>query len=213
MLYDLNVSTQTARNRLASFLFFGEEVFDRVSTLSGGERSRLKLCELMAADMNFLMLDEPTNHLDITSREWIEEAVEEFDGALLFVSHDRFFISRFANRIWELRDGVIYDFKGSFDAYRREKQLAAEREVTVAVPSAKPEKPKQQNKPNKKQNDKKIREIEREISKLEEQIAEKEAAVEASASDFEALSRLYEEIAELNAELEDKMVIWESLFD
>lgn len=213
VLYDLNVSTQTARNRLASFLFFGEEVFDRVSTLSGGERSRLKLCELMAADMNFLMLDEPTNHLDITSREWIEEAVEEFDGALLFVSHDRFFISRFANRIWELRDGVIYDFKGSFDAYRREKQLAAEREVTVAVPSAKPEKPKQQNKPNKKQNDKKIREIEREISKLEEQIAEKEAAVEASASDFEALSRLYEEIAELNAELEDKMVIWESLFD
>ncbi|MBQ5777876.1 MAG: ABC-F family ATP-binding cassette domain-containing protein, partial [Oscillospiraceae bacterium] len=117
MLYDLNVSTQTARNRLASFMFFGDEVFDSVNTLSGGERSRLKLCEIMAGDINLLLLDEPTNHLDISSREWIEEAVEDYDGALLFVSHDRFFINKFANRIWELRDGEIYDFIGSFDAF------------------------------------------------------------------------------------------------
>ena len=213
VLYDLNVSTQTARNRLASFLFFGDEVFDRVSTLSGGERSRLKLCELMAANINFLMLDEPTNHLDITSREWIEEAVAEFDGALLFVSHDRFFISRFANRIWELRDGVIYDFKGTFDAYRREKQLARER-ISAASPQPKrEEKSKPQAKPNKKQNDKKIREIEREISKLEERISEIDAEIQISASDFEALSRLYEERETLNTELEEKMTIWESLFD
>ena len=213
VLYDLNVSTQTARNRLASFLFFGDDVFDRVSTLSGGERSRLKLCELMAANINFLMLDEPTNHLDITSREWIEEAVAEFDGALLFVSHDRFFISRFANRIWELRDGVIYDFKGTFDAYRREKQLARER-ISAAAPQPKrEEKSKPQAKPNKKQNDKKIREIEREISKLEERISEIDAEIQISASDFEALSRLYEERETLNTELEEKMTIWESLFD
>ncbi len=213
VLYDLNVSTQTARNRLASFLFFGDEVFDRVSTLSGGERSRLKLCELMAANINFLMLDEPTNHLDITSREWIEEAVAEFDGALLFVSHDRFFISRFANRIWELRDGVIYDFKGTFDAYRREKQLARERISADAPQPKREEKSKPQAKPNKKQNDKKIREIEREISKLEERISEIDAEIQISASDFEALSRLYEERETLNTELEEKMTIWESLFD
>lgn len=212
MLYDLNVSTQTARNRLASFLFFGDEVFDSVKTLSGGERSRLKLCEIMAGDINLLILDEPTNHLDITSREWIEEAVEEYTGALLFVSHDRFFINKFANRIWELRDGVIYDFVGTFDEFRREKQLLALRKEAVPVKKAaeKKEKPKA---PNKKQSDKKIREVEREIAKIEERLSEIEAETEASASDFEALSKLFEEKEELNALLEEKMLFWESLYE
>ena len=213
MLYDIGVSTQTARNRLAAFQFFGDEVFDCVRTLSGGERSRLKLCELMAADINLLLLDEPTNHLDITSREWIEEAVNDFDGALLFVSHDRFFISKFANRIWELRDGVIYDFKGSFDEYRREKQLNEEALQKQKTPVEKKEKPKVAPKVNKKLNDKKIRETEREISKLEESIAGKEREIEASSSDFEALNRLYGEIETLNAELEEKMTLWEALYE
>lgn len=212
MLYDLNVSTQTARNRLASFLFFGDEVFDSVKTLSGGERSRLKLCEIMAGDINLLILDEPTNHLDITSREWIEEAVEEYTGALLFVSHDRFFINKFANRIWELRDGVIYDFIGTFDEFRREKQLLALRKETVPIKKVveKKEKPKA---PNKKLNDKKIREVEREIAKIEERLSEIEAETEASASDFEALSKLFEEKEELNSLLEEKMLLWESLYE
>ena len=212
MLYDLNVSTQTARNRLASFLFFGDEVFDSVKTLSGGERSRLKLCEIMAGDINLLMLDEPTNHLDITSREWIEEAVEEYTGALLFVSHDRFFINKFANRIWELRDGVIYDFVGTFDEFRREKQLLALRKEPTPVKKAveKKEKPKA---PNKKINDKKIREVEREIAKIEERLSEIEAETEASASDFKALSKLFEEKEELNSLLEEKMLLWENLYE
>ena len=213
MLYDLNVSTQTARNRLASFLFFGDDVFDRVSTLSGGERSRLKLCELMASDINFLMLDEPTNHLDITSREWIEEAIHSFDGALLFVSHDRFFISKFANRIWELRDGVIYDFKGSFDEYRKEKQLESERTVTEVQAIPKKDKPKQAQKTNKKLNDKKLREVEREIAKIEARISEIENEIQEKSSDFEALSKLYEENTALNSELEEKMLLWESLYE
>lgn len=213
MLYDLNISTQTARNRLASFLFFGDDVFDKVNTLSGGERSRLKLCELMAADINFLMLDEPTNHLDITSREWIEEAVHSFDGALLFVSHDRFFISKFANRIWELRDGVIYDFKGSFDEFRKEKQLEAERTSVVVQSSEKKEKTKPVQKTNKKLNDKKLREVEREISKIEERIAEIETEIQENSSDFESLSKLYEENTALNSELEEKMLLWESLYE
>lgn len=210
MLYDLNVSTQTARNRLASFLFFGDDVFDSVSTLSGGERSRLKLCEIMAGDINFLMLDEPTNHLDISSREWLEEAVENFDGALLFVSHDRYFINRFANRIWELRGGTIYDFSGTFESYRNKRRLeSVSRPAAKAVSSE--EKPK--NKPNKKINDKKIRETEREIEKLEERISEKENEIALSASDFEALSRLYDERSALEAELDTKMKLWESLID
>ena len=83
----------------------GEDVFKPVSVLSGGEQSRLRLCMLMDEKVNFLILDEPTNHLDLDSREWIEEAVEEFSGTLLFVSHDRYFIDRFANRIWTLEGG------------------------------------------------------------------------------------------------------------
>ena len=97
------LSAQSARNRLAAYDFRGEDVFKPVSVLSGGEQSRLRLCMLMDDEINFLILDEPTNHLDIASREWIEEAVEAYDGTLLFVSHDRYFINRFATRIWELR--------------------------------------------------------------------------------------------------------------
>ena len=94
MLYEKKGMTpQTARNRLAAYQFQGEDVFKSVSVLSGGELSRLRLCMLMDEEINFLILDEPTNHLDIASREWIEEAVEAFDGTLLFVSHDRYFIT------------------------------------------------------------------------------------------------------------------------
>ena len=101
------LSAQSARNRLAAYDFRGEDVFKPVSVLSGGEQSRLRLCMLMDDEINFLILDEPTNHLDIDSREWIEEAVEAYDGTLLFVSHDRYFINRFATRIWELAFSTI----------------------------------------------------------------------------------------------------------
>ncbi|MBR5217104.1 MAG: ABC-F family ATP-binding cassette domain-containing protein [Oscillospiraceae bacterium] len=113
-----NLSAQSARNRLAAYQFQGEDVFKSVSVLSGGELSRLRLCMLMDEEINFLVLDEPTNHLDIASREWIEEAVEAFDGTLLFVSHDRYFINRFATRIWELADGTITDYPMGFAEYR-----------------------------------------------------------------------------------------------
>lgn len=93
-------------------------MFKPVSVLSGGELSRLRLCMLMDEEINLLILDEPTNHLDIAAREWIEEAVEAFDGTLLFVSHDRYFIQRFATRIWELADGTITDYPMGFAQYR-----------------------------------------------------------------------------------------------
>lgn len=112
MIYDQDCSTQTARNRLAAFNFRGEDVFKPVSALSGGEQSRLRLCMLMDEKINLLILDEPTNHLDVASREWIEEAVESYEGNLLFVSHDRYFINRFATRIWMLENGQIIDFRG-----------------------------------------------------------------------------------------------------
>ena len=85
MLYELDITPQSARNRLAAYQFTGEDVFKSVSVLSGGELSRLRLCMLMDEKINLLILDEPTNHLDIASREWVEAAIEEFEGVLLFV--------------------------------------------------------------------------------------------------------------------------------
>ena len=102
MLYEKNLTPQAARDRLGAFLFQGEDVFKTVGSLSGGEQSRLRLCMLMDEKINLLILDEPTNHLDIASREWVECAIEEFEGVLLFVSHDRYFVEKFADRIWEL---------------------------------------------------------------------------------------------------------------
>ena len=123
------LSAQSARNRLAAYDFRGEDVMKPVSVLSGGEQSRLRLCMLMDDEINFLILDEPTNHLDIDSREWIEEAVEAYDGTLLFVSHDRYFINRFATRIWELADGTITDYPMGFTQYR---QVKAQEEAEKA---------------------------------------------------------------------------------
>ena len=120
MLYSKrDITPQKARDRLAAFHFRGEDVFKSVSVLSGGEQSRLRLCMLMDDEVNFLILDEPTNHLDIASREWIEEAVEAFDGTLLFVSHDRYFINRFATRVWELEEQRITDYRMGFARYRK----------------------------------------------------------------------------------------------
>ena len=135
MLYEKrNITPQTARNRLAAYQFQGEDVFKSVSVLSGGELSRLRLCMLMDEEINFLILDEPTNHLDIASREWIEEAVEAFDGTLLFVSHDRYFINRFATRVWELSDGTINDYPMGFAQYRAAK---AEEKKPAPAPAQK----------------------------------------------------------------------------
>jgi len=119
---ELMISEEAARNRLGAYHFRGEDVFKKVNVLSGGEKSRLKLCILMNSDINFLILDEPTNHLDIASREWIEEAIANFDGTLLFVSHDRYLVNRFATRIWDMEEGSIFDFRGTYEQYKKWKE-------------------------------------------------------------------------------------------
>ena len=147
MIYDQDCSTQTARNRLAAFNFRGEDVFKPVSALSGGEQSRLRLCMLMDEQINLLILDEPTNHLDVASREWIEAAVEAYEGNLLFVSHDRYFINRFATRIWMLENGRITDFDGTYQQFQAARERAGTNRDGKAAPSPLPkEEPKPQKK-------------------------------------------------------------------
>ena len=207
------LSPQSARNRLAAYDFRGEDVFKPVSVLSGGEQSRLRLCMLMDDEINLLILDEPTNHLDIASREWIEEAVESYDGALLFVSHDRYFINRFATRIWEIEDGTITDYPMGFTQYRELK--AREEAERQSAPAGKREKGPQQEKPRagraQQQAKRQLTICQREMDKLEEAIRRKEAEMEAAASDYERYGALYAEKEAMDEELLALMERWERL--
>ena len=106
------------RNILAQFLFKGDQVFQPVQVLSGGERNRLLLAKLFLAAPNFLVLDEPTNHLDIYAREALESALSEFSGTMLFVTHDRYLVDLLATKIWILEDGKITEFAGNYSQYR-----------------------------------------------------------------------------------------------
>jgi ATPase subunit of ABC transporter with duplicated ATPase domains len=106
-----------ARSVLAKFNFRAPDVLKKVGSLSGGEKSRLKLCILMQSNVNFLILDEPTNHLDIASREWVEDVLGDFDGAMIFVSHDRYFLNKFADKVWSMENGEISKFDYGYDEY------------------------------------------------------------------------------------------------
>lgn len=211
MLYEKNLTPQAARDRLGAFLFQGEDVFKTVGSLSGGEQSRLRLCMLMDEKINLLILDEPTNHLDIASREWVECAIEEFDGVLLFVSHDRYFVEKFADRIWELEGGRIRDFKCGYAKYR---SILAHEAAGAPTPAAVPEKKeaekKEKPRPKDKELEKQVRRLEREIEKQEKLLAGLEEQVAAASADYQELSRLLEEKEREDAVLSDLMEQWES---
>ncbi|MGI5954780.1 ribosomal protection-like ABC-F family protein [Dysosmobacter sp.] len=207
------LSAQSARNRLAAYDFRGEDVLKPVSVLSGGEQSRLRLCMLMDDEINFLILDEPTNHLDIDSREWIEEAVEAYDGTLLFVSHDRYFINRFATRIWELSDQTITDYPMGFAQYRQMKaQEEAEKQEAPKPVKEKhvTERPARGNKAQQAAR-RQLTICEREIAKAEEAIAELDAQMEAAACDYEKLNELVKQKETAQAELDALYERWEQL--
>ena len=207
MLYEKNCSPQMARDRLGAFLFQGEDVFKTVGTLSGGEQSRLRLCMLMDEKINLLILDEPTNHLDIASREWVEAAIEEFEGVLLFVSHDRYFIEKFAERIWLLEDGKIRDFPCGYQKYRAilDHEAAARQQQSESAPKPKKEKPKGGTK----DSEKLVRKLERDIEKQEKQIAKLDEDIENAAADYQELTRLLQEKERLEANLLELMEQWE----
>ena len=218
LIYEQDCTAQTARNRLAAFKFRGEDVFKPVSALSGGEQSRLRLCMLMDEKINLLILDEPTNHLDIQSREWIEEAVEEYEGNLLFVSHDRYFIDRFASRIWMLEDGHITDFRGNYQEYQAARARGAAgksaSDVQVSVEKA-PEPKEKKEKPKRpggtKNLEKEVTAAERAVAKAEEQMYDLEQQIQEAAADYLKLQELYEQREALEEEILKLYGTWETL--
>ena len=210
MLYaKKNMTPQSARNRLAAYQFQGEDVFKSVSVLSGGELSRLRLCMLMDEEINFLILDEPTNHLDIASREWIEEAVEAFDGTLLFVSHDRYFINRFATRIWELSDGTITDYPMGFAQYRAQKAVEPKPEPAMPVKKGDTRQPRGNR--SQQATRRQLTICESGIAKLERELAQLDEAMAANACDAGKLNELFTQKQETETRLEQEMARWEEL--
>ena len=209
LIYEKNLTPQTARNRLGRFQFSGEDQLKTVAKLSGGEKSRLRLCELMYDKLNMLVLDEPTNHLDILSREWIEEAVESFTGTLLFVSHDRYFVSRFASRIIVLmEDGTWVDFTGNYEQYLA---FRAQKAAELAAHTApKPKKEKPRPKGGTKNLEKKIAKLEREIADCEEQSAALDDQMMQAGSDPGKLIELSNQKDEIESRLMELMEEWET---
>ena len=205
MLYEKNCTPQSARDRLGAFLFSGEDVFKTVATLSGGEQSRLRLCMLMDEKINFLVLDEPTNHLDVASREWVECAIDEYEGTLLFVSHDRYFVEKFATRVWEMENGTIRDFPCGYAKYRaiKEHEAAAKQKQPTVRRKEKPVKAG-------KELEKLVRRLEREIAAKEEELAALDRALSEAASDYQELLRLSERRQTEEAALEELMAQWET---
>ena len=210
MLYEKKgMTAQRARNRLAQYQFQGEDVFKSVSSLSGGELSRLRLCMLMDEQTSFLILDEPTNHLDIAAREWVEEAVEAFDGTLLFVSHDRYFINRFATRIWELSGGTVTDYPMGFTQYQsvkaQEKQEPpAPREKKADTRPAKGNRSQQAAR-------RQLPICENTIAKLESEIAALDGQMQQVGREPDKLAEVYAKKLETENTLQEQMARWEEL--
>ncbi len=212
------------RNTLAAFLFTGDDVFKLIRDLSGGERGRVSLAKLMLSESNFLILDEPTNHLDIASKEILEDAVNAYEGTVLYVSHDRYFINRTASRILELSGGQLTGFLGNYDYYLEKKtgdlpngDLAVKN--TVSKAPAPPSEGMQdwkaqkelQAKQRKKEND--IRKCEEEIAKLEEKDKQldNEMALPENATNVAKLQELTKEKESISARLEELYEKWEML--
>ena len=210
------------RNRLGAFLFSGDDVKKSVSMLSGGERARLLLAKLSMQNDNFLILDEPTNHLDIDSKEVLEDALIDFDGTLLFVSHDRYFINRVATKVLEISEKGSTLYLGDYDYYLEKKaeleemeRLKAEeaQEKTVAIVEKAPANDYQAQKANQKE----LRKLTRRIAEIENQLENIEAREEAinqamlATNDAVELVDLQKELDDLTEQQENLMLEWEEL--
>lgn len=207
---------ESARTYLGRFLFSDDDVFKRVGSLSGGERSRLALACLLLQQANFLVLDEPTNHLDIHTRETLEEMLREFDGTVLFVSHDRFFIDQVATRVWAVQDGVVKPYLGQYTDYQRQlakKSEPPKPEPVASVVESKPQTAPRRVRGGEAQAQKALNQAERDIAKLEGRLNELSDALAVASidADLGALERLGAEYAKVQDDLEDAYSRWEEL--
>ena len=213
------------RKTLAAFLFTGDEVFQQISSLSGGERGRVSLAKLMLSEANFLILDEPTNHLDITSKEILEKALNDYTGTVLYVSHDRYFINRTATRILELTEQTFVNYIGNYDYYLEKKDeltqayagvSSAPSDVCAPEPESQAklswqEQKEEQARLRKKENElkkteKRIEELETRDSEIDEEMSKPEVATNVA-----ECVKLSKEKAEIAAELEELYEKWEEL--
>jgi len=199
------------RSRLARFLFVGEDVFKKVATLSGGEKVRLKLCLMMEQGINFLIMDEPTNHVDIPSREMLELALENFDGTILFISHDRYLINRIANRIVDLSPTGLDSFDGGYEAFREFKdQQAHQAVVESSQKKAKNyrDSDERRMKNAEKKKAKKLEVLERELAEKEVIITDLEADLHGSELGYEKLVSRYDKLGTMKVEYDALMEEW-----
>ncbi|MDO4491235.1 MAG: ABC-F family ATP-binding cassette domain-containing protein [Lachnospiraceae bacterium] len=218
-----NMTQTQIRNVLASFLFTNEEVFLPIKNLSGGERGRISLAKLMLSNANFLILDEPTNHLDITSKEILEEALKEYTGTVLYVSHDRYFINQTATRILELTNQKLVNYIGNYDYYLEKKDeltaiYAPEAETTTAAPTTetaaaldwKAQK-EEQARLRKKENE--LKKVEKRIAELEDRDREIDAEfnLPETGTNLPRCQELSKEKAKNTEELEELYERWEEL--
>ncbi len=216
-----NLDNTTVRNTLAAFLFTGDDVFKLIKELSGGEKGRVSLAKLMLSESNFLMLDEPTNHLDIDSKEILEEAINGYEGTVLYVSHDRYFINKTATGILDLANMRFYSYDGNYDYYLAKKDIVMSLSPTVEAekPANTPTASKldwakqKEAEAEKRKLASKIKKYEDLIEKYENRIAEidEELANPAIATNAYELTKLTTEQNELNDKLMSAYEEWESL--
>ena len=215
------------RNVLAAFLFTGDDVFKRISDLSGGERGRVSLAKLMLSDSNFLILDEPTNHLDIMSKEILEDAINAYEGTVLYVSHDRYFINKTAHRILDLTAHQFVNYIGNYDYYLEKHDTvmaavigAAQTEAASSAQTAASESEVKLDWKAQKEEQARIRKRENDLKKCEDKIntlEERQAAIEEEmarpevATNVAKLQELSKEQDAITAQLEELYELWETL--
>ncbi len=204
------------RDYLARFLFTGDEVFKKVSTLSGGERGRLALAKLALTDANLLLLDEPTNHLDIPSQEVLQEVLDSYPGTILLVSHDRYLIDALATQIWEIEpdQASLRVFEGSYSRYRAQQEAEslaqeASRQVVVTRQGQTPKR----NTSEERRRQGRIKEIESLIATLEAQLDTLGHRLEKPPSDPTKVEKLGQEYVRVQAEMDQLLREWESLHE
>jgi ATP-binding cassette subfamily F protein 3 len=205
-----HLSEEGARTFLGRFLFSGDDVFKPIGALSGGERSRVALARLTLEGANFLVLDEPTNHLDLPARQVLERLLAAFDGTLLVVSHDRYFVDALSTRIWLLADGAVADHQGNYSAYRlRQAREAAARMRAREAPAAAAARARAAD--GAPRDERGAERVEAEIVAAEARLAELEAALEeaSAAADVARITALGEEYAAEKARVERLYLEWE----